>query len=178
VVFLGGWPQLRALAFPLALLLLSVPVPAIVMTRITLPLQFVASAFAELALNGLHIPVLREGNVLVLSNATLQVAEACSGIRSLMSLVALALVIAKFSERRAAARAAIVAAAVPVAIAVNTFRVTVTAIGTSYFGPATAQGAVHEAVGMVMFLIALALLFACARAVAAIRQTPAVDLAR
>jgi exosortase len=173
VVFLCGWQHLRTLAFPLALLLLSIPIPAIVITRITLPLQFAASTMTESALNVLNVPVLREGNVLALPNATLQVAEACSGIRSLVSLAVLALMVARFAERRTAARAAIVIAAVPTAVLVNGLRVTVTAVTTYWYGPAAAEGLVHEAVGCLTFLVALALLAGCARAVRSVGQQPA-----
>ena len=95
VVFLFGWQHLRGVAFPFAILALSIPIPALLMTHITLPLQFAASAAAETTLSAVHIPVLREGNVLVLPDATLQVAEACSGVRSMMSLLVLAVLVAR-----------------------------------------------------------------------------------
>ena len=168
VVFLFGWRHLRVLAFPFALLALSIPIPAIVMTRVTLPLQFVASATAETALSVVHVPVLREGNVLVLTNATLQVAEACSGVRSMMSLVVIGLIVARYLEHRAAARVAIVLAAVPVTVAVNAFRVTATAVATQYYGVAAATGTVHEVLGLVLFAVSALVLTGCARAVAAV----------
>lgn len=167
VVYLFGWRHLRAVAFPLAIVALSIPIPAILMTRITLPLQFAASAAAETTLSAVGIPVLREGNVLVLPDATLQVAEACSGVRSMMSLLVIALVIARMMDRRLATRAAIVAAAVPVTIAVNAFRVTATAAATEYYGVAAAGGVVHEALGIALFFASAALLVGCARLVAA-----------
>jgi exosortase len=101
IVYLLGWRHLRALTFPIALLVLSVPIPAILITRITLPLQLTASIGAETALRAADIPVLRDGNVLALPNATLQVADACSGIRSLVSLMVLGLVIGQFAMRNA-----------------------------------------------------------------------------
>lgn len=177
VVFLFGWRHLRVLAFPTALLLLSVPIPSIVVTRITLPLQFVASATTEATLGVMNIPVLREGNVLVLPNATLQVAEACSGIRSLVSLIVVALIVARYAERRALARSLIVASAVPVAILVNSLRVTVTAVATVWAGPAAAEGLLHEALGVVMFVMAIGLLLACARGVSAVAAHPRVEAA-
>ena len=158
VLFLCGWSHLRALAFPFALLLLSIPIPAIVITRITLPLQLVASSISESGLMAAGIPVLREGNVLVLPNATVQVAEACSGIRSLVSLVVLGLVIGRLVDRRLAARAAIVAAAIPVAVLVNGLRVTITAAATYRYGPDAAAGMTHETLGIATFALAVALL--------------------
>jgi exosortase len=178
VVYLWGWRHLRALSFPLALLALSVPIPAVLMVRVTLPLQFAASWIAEAALTIVQIPVLREGNVLVLSNATLQVAEACSGVRSMVSLTVLGLLIARYAETRTIARGVIVASAVPVTLVINALRVTLTAIAAHYYGPSAAQGVVHEAAGMVLFLFAIALLMACARGVAAMRIRLPVELAR
>ena len=177
ILYVFGWRHLRVLAFPLALLLLSIPIPAIVTTRFTLPLQFAASAMAETSLGTLGIPVLRDGNVLVLPNATLQVAEACSGIRSLVSLIVLALVIARFSERRAPARTAIVCAALPVAVLVNGVRVTVTAAATYWYGTAAAEGVAHEAVGLLAFAVAFTMLLGCARAVNAVHVRHAIGVA-
>jgi len=174
VVFLFGWRHLRAVAFPLAIVALSIPIPALLMTRITLPLQFAASAAAEATLSSVHIPVLREGNVLVLPGATLQVAEACSGVRSMMSLLVLAVVIARRMEHHVVTRAAIVAAAVPVTIAVNAVRVTATAVATEYYGIGAADGLVHELLGVVLFVASAALLTACARLMAA--MTPRLSL--
>jgi exosortase len=168
VAFLFGWRPLRVLVFPLALLALSIPVPSIVMTRVTLPLQFLASATAETTLNAFHIPVLREGNVLVLTDATLQVAEACSGVRSMMSLVVIGLIVARYLEHRAVARVAIVAAAVPVTVAINALRVSATAVATEYYGISVASGAPHEMLGLVLFGVSALVLTACARAVAAV----------
>ncbi len=177
IVFLFGWRRLRVLVFPFALFALSIPVPAIVMTRVTLPLQFVASATAETALWAMHIPVLREGNVLVLANATLQVAEACSGVRSMMSLVVIGLIVARYLERRAAARVAIVAAAIPVTIAVNALRVTATAVATQYYGIGAAVGTPHEALGLLLFALSAILLTGCGRAVAAVHRPASMQVA-
>jgi exosortase len=172
VVFLSGWRHLRILAFPFALLLLSVPIPSVLVAQVTLPLQLFASAGAESSLQAMSIPVFRDGNILVLPNATLQVAEACSGIRSLVSLVALSLVIARTTEHRAWARALIVLSAAPVAVLVNGLRVTTTAAGTYWYGLAATEGFVHELVGVAMFIIALALVMSCGRGIARLRPEP------
>lgn len=174
VVYLYGWRHLRALAFPFALLACSIPIPAIVITRITLPLQYIASATTEASLDLMNIPVLREGNVLILPNAALQVAEACSGIRSLVSLVVLALIVARFAESRTSARFAIVASAAPIAVVVNSLRVTATALATYQYGPSAAEGAAHEATGVLMFVVAVGLVMLFARGVIAIRRDVAL----
>jgi exosortase len=92
ILFLFGWPMLRILCFPLAFMVLMVPLPAIIFNKIAFPLQLLASHVGEATVSAMDIPILREGNVLVLANATLEVAEACSGIRSLVSLFTLGLV--------------------------------------------------------------------------------------
>jgi len=92
VLFLGGTRAIKTLAFPLFLLLFLFPIPAIVYARVTLPLQIFASATAETVLNWIGIPVLRDGNILELPHQRLSVEEACSGIRSLLSLSFLSLI--------------------------------------------------------------------------------------
>jgi exosortase len=163
VVCLAGWRHLRLLAFPLVLLTLTIPLPAIVATRITLPLQLLASKTAESALMICHVPILREGNVLVLPNGLLQVAEACSGIRSVFALLTLTLIAARSLERRTGARLAIVASAVPIAVIVNAARVTATALAAYWFGASTATGPWHEVGGLFLFLVAFAAVMALAR---------------
>ena len=106
ILFLFGWQHLRALAFPVAFLLLMIPIPAIIFNQIAFPLQLLASQFGESAMGLANVPVLREGNVLILANTTLEVAEACSGIRSLVSLLTLAIVFGYFSDPRGWVRTA------------------------------------------------------------------------
>src|SRR5437868_2419882 len=91
---------MRMLAFPLAFLLLMIPLPRIIFNQIAFPLQLVASRFGEAAMGVADVPMLREGNVLILANTTLEIAEACSGIRSLVSLLTLAIVLGYFSDPR------------------------------------------------------------------------------
>jgi exosortase len=92
VVFLGGWKRLRSVSFPLGFLILMIPIPVIIYNQITYPLQLLASRFATAWLEVMQVPVLREGNVLILPNYSLEVVEACSGVRSLMTLLTLAIV--------------------------------------------------------------------------------------
>jgi exosortase len=171
VLFLFGWRQLRLLAFPLGFLLLMIPLPAIVFNRIAFPLQLIASRFGETVISAANIPVLREGNVLILANTSLEVAEACSGIRSLVSLITLALLYGYFTDRRLWVRLAIVAMAVPVAIVANGLRVAGTGIAAHYIGPDAAQGFFHEFSGWVVFVVAFLLLLAIQRLI--VRLAPA-----
>jgi len=159
VLLLGGVPYVRALAFPLFLLFFMVPIPAIVYSKITFPLQLLASRLADQALTLMQIPVLREGNILELAEQKLSVVEACSGIRSLLSLTFLCLVYGHFCERRVWLRVVLFLATVPIAIAANAGRVTLTGVLTE-IKPELAEGFFHAASGWVIFMCALAILVA------------------
>ena len=167
VITLGGLALLRDLAFPLSLLVFMVPLPAVIYNQVTFPLQLFASQVAETVLSLLGIPVLREGNILELPSQRLSVAEACSGIRSLMSLTYLSLVYGYLFESRLAVRAVLLLLTPAIAIFVNALRVTVTGLLSEY-DPELAQGAFHSMEGWLMFLLALALLVACHRVLGAL----------
>ena len=154
---LGGTQVLRKLAFPLFLLFFMIPIPEIIYNRVTLPLQDVASRFAETVLGALGVPVLREGNILELPNQRLSVVEACSGIRSLLSLTFLSLIYAYFFEKRKSVRVLLFLATIPIAIVANGIRVTLTGI-ISQIKPELAEGFFHESTGWVIFMMALLIL--------------------
>ncbi len=157
VVFVGSWRLLKVLAFPLGLLLFMVPIPSVIYNRITFPLQIFASRVAEFTLLLVGIPVLRDGNVLELAENRLSVVEACSGIRSLLSLTFFSLIYGYFMEKAVWIRVAILAGTIPIAIAANSFRVSMTGILYEYKRE-WAEGFFHSAEGLVIFLFALALL--------------------
>ncbi len=157
VLWLGGWRVLKLLAFPVFLLFFMIPIPAIIYNQITLPLQFMASGFAENSLSLMGIPVLREGNILELPSQRLSVVEACSGIRSLLSLSFLALVYGYFFEKRIWIRVLLFFSTVPIAIVANAARVTITGL-LSEIDPELASCVFHFAEGWVVFVGALALL--------------------
>ncbi len=158
VLFLFGRAHLRILAFPLAFLLLMIPIPAILFNQVAFPLQLIASRVGQAALVALGIPVLREGNVITLANITLEVAEACSGIRSLVSLLTLAIVYGYLVEPRPWARVVLAIASVPVAIVANGLRVAGTGVAAHHFGAEAAEGFLHTFSGWLVFLVAFALL--------------------
>lgn len=157
VLLLGGARYLKIFAFPLFLLLFMIPIPAIIYNRITFPLQIIASESAEKALSLLQIPVLREGNVLELPDQTLNVVEACSGIRSLLSLSFLSLVFGYFFEKRVWIRVVLFLSTIPIAIAANGARVTLTGI-LAETKPELAEGFFHAMSGWIIFMVALAIL--------------------
>ncbi|MBY0496304.1 MAG: exosortase [Cyanobacteria bacterium] len=163
ILFLFGWPMLRIVLFPLAFMLLMVPLPAIIFNKIAFPLQLLASNVGEYSVRSLDIPILREGNVLILANATLEVAEACSGIRSLVSLFTLGIVFGYFVDRRAWVRAVIALSAIPVAILANGLRVASAGVAAHNFGNAGVEGLFHEFSGWVVFVIAFLMMFALQR---------------
>jgi len=154
-----GWNYLRALAFPLSTLLLAIPIPAIIFNQITFPLQLLASRIASDILPFLNVPVLREGNVIYLPAMPLEVAEACSGIRSLMSLGTLAVFYGYFLETSITRRVILALCSIPIAVAANAFRIVGTGLCVQYWNPDKALGFFHEFSGWVIFLVSLALLY-------------------
>ena len=156
ILFLAGWKMLRAMAFPLAFLVLMIPLPALIYNQVTFPLQLLASRLASNSLELLGIPVLREGNVLVLPNYSLEVVEACSGIRSLMSLIALAVAYGYLAERRLWARYILVTFMLPIAVAGNALRVVGAGVVTYFWGPQWAEGFFHFFQGWLIFVSAVA----------------------
>ncbi len=164
VLLVCGSEVLRILAFPIALLLFMVPLPRIIYTQITFPLQLFATQVAEASLNFLNIPALRDGNILELANEKLSVVEACSGIRSLLSLSFLSLVYAFFFDDKSWMRWVLLVLTIPIAILANAGRVTITGI-LSYYRPELAHGFFHSVEGWVIFIIDVAMLFLAHRLV-------------
>lgn len=162
ILFVCGWQMLKQVSFPLFLLLFMVPIPRIIYTQITFPLQIFASRVAEATLSMLGVPVLRDGNILELASQRLSVVEACSGIRSLLSLTFLSLVYAFLFDKKVWMRWALFVLTIPIAIIANSGRVTMTGLISEY-DPALAQGFFHSVEGWVIFLIALAMLLAAHR---------------
>jgi exosortase len=156
--FFGG-RMLRELRFPLLVLILAIPIPAIIFNHITFPLQLLASRIASDILPMLGVPVLQEGNVIQLPVMKLEVAEACSGIRSLMSLFALAVFYGYFLERTTSRRVLLALAAIPIAVAANVVRIVGTGLCVQYWDPDKALGFFHEFSGWVMFVISLCCLY-------------------
>ena len=153
-----GWATFRKASFLLLLLLLSIRLPAIILNAVTFPLQLVASSWAESILHLLNIPVFREGNVLILDKITLNVAEACSGLRSLASLVTAAVVVAYFLPSRWWLRVIFVLSTIPIALAANAFRVAGTGMLGEFVGQKWASGFLHLFSGWLVFVAAFCLL--------------------
>ena len=159
VVLIYGWNHMRSLLFPWLFLLFMIPIPTIVFNEITFPLQLVASRAAAYTLPLLGVPVLREGNIIQLPAMALEVAEACSGIRSLMSLATLAIIYGYLMETRISIRVILALAAVPIAVLANSLRIIGTGLLVQYWDPDKAQGFFHTFSGWLIFVVSLIMLF-------------------
>jgi exosortase len=164
VGLMWGRERARLCVFPLAFLLFMIPPPSLVWNTVALPLQLLASRAAETALAVGGVEVLRTGNVLQLDGVALEVAQACSGLRSLVALLALGAVLAEGSlvgggPRSAAFRWAVFLSAIPVAVAANALRVAATALTAAKLGDAAVTGRAHEIAGLAMFVVSFGLLW-------------------
>lgn len=159
VVLMYGWNHLRAAIFPWLFLLFMIPIPTIVFNQITFPLQLLASKVAAVILPVFGVPVLREGNVIQLPAMALEVAEACSGIRSLMSLATLAVIYGYLLEPRKIVRVVLALASIPIAVAANSARIVGTGLLVQYWDPEKAEGFFHAFSGWLIFVVSLVLLF-------------------
>ena len=160
IIFFRGWPLFRAVLFPWAFLFLMIPIPAIIFNQITFPLQLLASKLAASILPLLGVPVLREGNIINLPAMPLEVAEACSGIRSLLSLATLSIVYGYLMESRIWIRVLLAIASIPIAVAANSLRIVGTGLLVQYWGQDAAEGFFHTFSGWLVFVVSLILLFA------------------
>jgi exosortase len=190
VPFLLGWvltvhgpARTRVALFPIVFLSFMIPVPALLWTAWAVPLQLLATRAAAAVLDVVGVDAVRTGNILHLPGCTLEIAQACSGLRSLVALSAVAVLLADGSllspggPTRPAGRAALALAAVPVAIVANALRVSATAVAVARTGPDAAHGWRHEATGLAAFAIALGLLWSL-RGVSAWIETPRSERSR
>jgi exosortase len=159
VVTFFGTHYLRVIAFPLSCLFLMIPIPTLVFNQIAFPLQILSSQIASTILPWLGVPVLREGNIINLAAMTLEIAEACSGIRSLLSLITLVVVYGYLASSLKWVRIALVIAAIPIAVLSNSLRIVVTGLLVQYWNPNKAEGFFHSFSGWLVFLISVAMLF-------------------
>jgi exosortase len=154
VLYLLGGRTLRLTALPIAFLLLAIPLPAILLNMVTLPLQLLAAKSATAALRFLLLPVYREGNVIFLPHTTLEIVEACSGIRSLITLVALSVVVAVLSQPTMGRRLVMVLSSIPIVLVANACRIWGTGVLAYCFGSEVADGFYHTFAGWAVFGVA------------------------
>ena len=158
IVFAFGWSQLKRWWLPLTLLFLSIPIPAVVLGSIALPLQLKASTLGASLLMMRHVPVVQSGNIIQLPNMSLFVAEACSGLRSLTALLALGVLAGGTWLGSAWSRGVLILLAVPVAMALNGVRIFLAGFLVYYVDPRLADGFLHATEGWVLFVVAFGLL--------------------
>lgn len=159
VVLLFGWALLKEVRFALLVMLLAIPLPTLVLNQITFPLQLLVSRMSSAMLPLAGVPVLRDGNVIQLASMKLEVAEACSGIRSLVSLFTVAVLFGYFMERSPARRVVLALASIPIAVLANAARIFGTGLCVQYWNPDKAVGFFHEFSGWLMFLVSMVCLY-------------------
>jgi len=162
IVWLWGWRMVRAAAFPLALLIMMIPLPGVIYYQLVFPLQILASRLATWVLHALDLfPVLREGNVLVLPSTRLEVAEACSGLRSLLSLLTIVAIYAYLMEKNNITRCVLCLLVLPIAVVGNAGRVVFAAISAELAGASAVEGWAHFLSGLFLFFFSTLLLVFC-----------------
>ncbi len=158
VLFLFGVEVSRIVLFPICYLIFMIPLPAIIWNKLSLPLSLFASSISTHIMKMLGLVVLREGNVITLPNITLQVVEACSGLRSLITLMALSAALAYISNLTRGRKIVLFFCAIPIAVVGNVIRLTITGILSENFGKQMAEGFIHEFSGWLVFIAGFLLL--------------------
>ena len=161
VLFQFGWQWVKSLALPIGFLFFMIPLPYIVYDAMAFPLKLFVAKFSVISLKLMGVVVWREGNIIMFPQTVLEVADACSGLRSLMSLLALGVALAVFSQEKISRRILLVLLTIPIAILTNMIRVIGTGFLAQYYGSAAAEGFFHEFAGMGVFVLAMVMLFAC-----------------
>ena len=177
VLLLLGKEIFTVLLFPMGFLLLMIPLPQSLVNVVAFPLQLLAAEWAVAIMHLMNIPVLLEGNIIHLAGGDLFVAEACSGLRSLMALLTLGVVFAHFFRKESfVQQIVLIASTIPIAIFVNTIRVAITGVLAQYHGQEAATGFIHEFQGMITFSVAFLILLGEARLLEIFRKPPAEEL--
>ncbi len=158
IIYCYGWEVMKVVALPVGFLLFMVPLPYIVYDALAFPLKLFITKVSVISLKSMGVVVWRDGNIIQFPETVLEVADACSGLRSLMSLLALSVAYAFLMLTGAFRRFSLILLAVPIAIVTNMMRVIGTGFLAQYYGAAAAEGFFHEFAGMAVFVMAMVLL--------------------
>ena len=159
-IYLFGIPIGRIALLAILYLIFMIPLPAIIWNQIAFPLQLLAAKMSASSISAIGLPVLRQGNILELSNTTLEVVDACSGLRSLLSLLALSSAFAYIVPLKKWAKWILLFSAIPIAILLNVARLTAAAIMAKNIGPDAAQGFIHNISGIFIYASSIVLFYA------------------
>jgi len=159
VIYFYGLNMFKALIFPLFFLFFMIPIPAQIFSILTIPLQLFVSKVSVYTASMFGLPIFREGNVIHLPEKTLQVVQACSGLRSLISLVTLSTFWGYLSLNSNLLRGLLIVCAIPAAIIINVVRVFLMIISFYYFNIDLTKDSVHTWLGILIFALALALIY-------------------
>jgi exosortase len=170
IVFWYGWRVMAVLAGPVAYLILMIPIPAILYDAVAFPLKLLVSYASVGIMKAMGVMVVREGNVMAFPNITLEVVNACSGLRSLTSLLAIGLAYIMLFVNKGWHKLALVVCIFPIALAANMIRVIGTGLLAQHYGAAAAEGFFHEFAGLVIFSASIAMLVAVHRILARVSR--------
>lgn len=151
ILYFLGWEIFKILLAPLCYLFLMVPIPAVLYDAAAFPLKLFVTNVSVLSMKALGIVVWQEGNILMFPNITLEVADACSGLRSIMSLLALGAAYAFVLHTKTRDRVILILSTLPIAVFTNCLRVIATGVLAQYYGSAAAEGFFHEFAGLFVF---------------------------
>ena len=163
LVYIIGFRCVSELSMPLLLLLLLIPIPSLIYSKATLPLQLKVSQTSEILLRLFQVPIFREGNVLEIPDKVFEVVQACSGMRSIISLVTLSLIIGFFTLERGWSKLILLLSSIPVAIFTNIIRLVVMVLAFHYYKFDLSTGTSHTVMGLSLFILALIIIVALQR---------------
>ena len=159
LIFLYGTSLFRAISFPFFYSLFMIPVPYYLYEKVAFPLKLIVTKASVMIISLIGIPVVREGNIIMLENMTLQVVDACSGIRSLTSLLAITMAFAYLTQKNRKRMILLTVLSIPIAVISNIFRVVITGILSRYYGASAAEGFFHEFAGLGVFILSCLMVF-------------------
>src|SRR5574341_109363 len=159
VWYFSGSQMAKAASVPIWYLVLAIPVPYVIYFAVAFPLQIWATKITAVLLHLLGMPSIRQGNVIHLPGYSLEVVEACSGLRSLVSMLALSGVYAYLTQKTRLKKLILFLSAVPIALVANIFRISMTALGAYLISPKMAEDFLHELSGLVVFIVSFICLF-------------------